>query len=83
MIPREVLERMICRENGTPYGTPMDDNENINISFVLADLAEIVRGEKKYCSCTELDPPCSCFEKYNQAITDIAKLFEATNENKS
>jgi len=28
---REILEELICKENGLPLGTPMDDIENMNI----------------------------------------------------
>ena len=35
--------------------------------------------KEKYCSCTELDPPCTCVEdsEYNQCLKDIRERFNA------
>ena len=60
--PREVLNRL-------KYPIDLD---GLTIDQALSDLAEIVRGEKKDTFGDDYKQAIG----YNQALTDIAKLFE-------
>ena len=59
----EILRELICRENGMPYGTPMDDAEECNLTQAhdqmtqyIPRTVEEIKYEFEYCHCDNPKP---------------------------
>ena len=79
---REILELLRCDIINSVEDGTIDPPEELRrqrefINTALAQLAELVRGDKKNIECTG-DPDCDCYDnkRYNEAIEHIARLIE-------
>lgn len=71
--PRQILVRLICRENGMPYETKLDNVEDENVDLALQELSEWVRGQKMLIPIKNAALMSDYDLGFNQACEELAR----------